>query len=145
MTTRWLSLLATAGMTGWSSATSARSPARPPRRNSSLALTFGAGRFITGGQVYESASTGLPIVSVHDPENETSRTLADYPGWYGSAAMTADAIADAFVATAEHAARQSDDDRTAARTYSQRYSRAAQLTPRIEAWTERIAAGEVGR
>ena len=110
-----------------------------------LVLTFGAGRFITGGKVYEYASTGLPIVSVHDPENETSRTLADYPGWYGSVAMTAEAIADAFIATAEHAATQSDDDRTTARTYSQRYSRAAQLTPRIEAWTKRIAAGEVGR
>ncbi|MEV8172861.1 glycosyl transferase [Microbacterium sp. NPDC077486] len=110
-----------------------------------LVLTFGAGRFITGGKVYEYASTGLPIVSVHDPENETSRTLADYPGWYGSAGMTADAIADAFVATAEHAATQSDDDRMTARTYSQRYSRAAQLAPRIEAWTKRIDADGDGR
>src|SRR5699024_3986558 len=53
-----------------------------------LVLTFGAGRFITGGKVYEYASTGLPIVSVHDPDNETSRTLAPYPGWHGAESMT---------------------------------------------------------
>ncbi|MGM7672161.1 glycosyl transferase [Microbacterium sp. A93] len=96
-----------------------------------LVLTFGAGRYITGGKVYEYASTGLPIVSVHDPINETTKTLAQYPGWHGTAAMTPTAIADAFVATAEEAASQTEDDREAARTFATRFSRAAQLSPRI--------------
>lgn len=103
-----------------------------------LILTFGAGRFITGGKVYEYASTGLPIVSVHDPENETSKTLAPYPGWHGSAAMTTEAIADAFIATAEDSVAQTAEQLSNARTFAERYSRAAQLEPRIHAWTERL-------
>lgn len=102
-----------------------------------LVLTFGAGRFITGGKVYEYASTGLPIVSIHDPANETSRTLAAYPGWHGASAMTTEAIADAFISTAEDAHQRSDVDRANARRYATRYSRAAQLRPRITTWTRR--------
>ncbi|MFJ4224654.1 glycosyl transferase [Microbacterium sp. NPDC089695] len=102
-----------------------------------LVLTFGAGRFITGGKVYEYASTGLPIVSVHDPANETSRTLAPYPGWHGAAAMTTEAIADAFIATAEYALSQTPSQRADARRQAEQYSRNAQLEPRIRSWTER--------
>lgn len=109
-----------------------------------LVLTFGAGRFITGGKVYEYASTGLPIVSVHDPANETSRTLAPYPGWHGASAMTTEAIADAFIATAEDALTQTDEQRGNAREVAERYSRDAQLEPRIRAWTERVGPGVVG-
>lgn len=105
-----------------------------------LVLTFGSGRFITGGKVYEYASTGLPIVSVHDPANETSRTLAHYPGWRGVAAMTVQAIADAFIATAEEAHARSDSDLQAARKFATRYSRATQLEPKITAWTNRVLA-----
>ncbi|WP_372967385.1 glycosyl transferase [Microbacterium sp.] len=109
-----------------------------------LVLTFGAGRFITGGKVYEYASTGLPIVSVHDPANETSRTLAPYPGWHGAASMTTEAIADAFIATAEDALAQRADDRTDARRMAERYSRTAQLEPRIRSWTERLTQQSAG-
>lgn len=98
-----------------------------------LVLTFGAGRYITGGKVYEYASTGLPIVSVHDPVNETSRILADHPGWRGAAGLEPDQIADAIIATAEAAAAQSEADREAVRVSARRFARGAQLQPRIEA------------
>lgn len=104
-----------------------------------LLLAFGSGRFITGGKVYEYASTGLPIVSVHDPANETTRTLADYPGWHGASAMTPDAIADAFIATAAAARDQTEDQRRQARAYARRYSRHAQLAPRISELQELVA------
>lgn len=103
-----------------------------------LVLTFGAGRFITGGKVYEYASTGLPIVSIHDPDNETSRTLADYPGWHGTASMAVDDIASAFIATAESAHDRTAAEIEAARRFATRYSRAAQLKPRIDEWTHRV-------
>lgn len=106
-----------------------------------LVLTFGAGRYITGGKVYEYASTGLPIVSVHDPINETTRTLADYPGWFGAARMTPDAIADAFVMAAEYASAQTDADREDARAFATRYSRHAQLAPRIEMLRSQLESG----
>lgn len=103
-----------------------------------LVLTFGAGRYITGGKVYEYASTGLPIVSVHDPINETSRTLAQYPGWRGAEVMTSTAIADAFIATAEAALAQTESDREVARKFAARFSRKAQLAPRIRSLRDRF-------
>lgn len=109
-----------------------------------LVLTFGAGRFITGGKVYEYASTGLPIVSVHDPANETSRTLAEYPGWHGAVAMTVDAIASAFIETAEDAYSRTAEDQDRARAFARRFSRDAQLAPRIEDWTRRVNASTKG-
>jgi len=108
-------------------------------RFDALVLTFGSGRFITGGKVYEYASTGLPIVSIHDPVNETTRTLADYPGWHGASTMTADAIADAFIATAAAARDQTEEQRSQARAYARRYSRTAQLSPRISELQELVA------
>jgi glycosyltransferase involved in cell wall biosynthesis len=109
-----------------------------------LVLTFGAGRYITGGKVYEYASTGLPIVSVHDPVNETSRILAEHPGWHGAAGLEPDQIADAIIATAEAAATQSDADRAAARRSARRFARHAQLAPRIEALSRAIEARATG-
>ena len=100
-----------------------------------LVLTFGSGRYITGGKVYEYASTGLPIVSVHDPANETTQTLHDHPGWHGAVNMTREAIADAFIATAEYASMQTSDDRERSRREAMRFSRGAQLDPRIEELT----------
>ena len=96
-----------------------------------LILTFGSGRYITGGKVYEYASTGLPIVSIHDPANETSKTLAEHPGWHGAANMTSEAIAEAFIRTAEFASTQTTGDREKARMNARRFSRDAQLAPRI--------------
>lgn len=96
-----------------------------------LVLTFGSGRYITGGKVYEYASTGLPIVSVHSPENETSNILADHPGWTGTRSMQPDDIADAFVRTAQIAVDQTADQRRAAREHALRFSRAEQLAPAI--------------
>ncbi|MEL5992049.1 glycosyltransferase [Microbacterium phosphatis] len=109
-----------------------------------LVLTFGAGRYITGGKVYEYASTGLPIVSVHDPVNETSRILADHPGWHGAAGLEPDQVADAIIATAEDAATQTAADRGAVRESAQRFARGAQLQPRIRALREAVEARAKG-
>ncbi|GAA4165591.1 hypothetical protein GCM10022286_29070 [Gryllotalpicola daejeonensis] len=100
-----------------------------------LLLTFGAGKYITGGKVYEYAATGLPIVSVHDPMNETSRTLAEYPGWRGVRSMSADDVSDAFIEVAERAAVQSEEERVAAREWARRFERERQLLP----WVTRLA------
>jgi len=105
-----------------------------------LILTFGTGRFITGGKVYEYASTGLPIVSVHDPANETTNTLSEYPGWNGTSEMTASAIADAFISTAEEALSLGEQELATARKFAERYSRSAQLAPRIAEWRKRVTA-----
>ena len=109
-----------------------------------LVLTFGAGRYITGGKVYEYASTGLPIVSVHDPVNETSRILADHPGWHGAASLSPSDVADAIIATAEAAATQSDAERRAVQEHARRFARSAQLEPRIADLEKLVASRRNG-
>lgn len=107
-----------------------------------LVLTFGAGEYITGGKVYEYASTGLPIVSVHDPVNETSRILADYPGWRGVRSLRADDVADAFIEVAGIAATQTESTRQRAVAYATRFAREAQLAPRIARLTQLVRKDE---
>ncbi len=107
-----------------------------------LVLTFGAGEYITGGKVYEYASTGLPIASVHDPVNETSRILADYPGWRGVSSLRADDVADAFIAVADLAASQTATTRQQAVSFANRFAREAQLAPRIARLTQLVRKGE---
>jgi glycosyltransferase involved in cell wall biosynthesis len=113
-------------------------------RFDALLLTFGAGRYITGGKVYEYASTGLPIVSVHDPVNETSRILADHPGWRGVRSMNREDVADAFIQVATIAAGQTDADRSAVAVSARRFARSAQLRPRIEELTAFVRHAKTG-
>lgn len=103
-----------------------------------LVLLAGAGRYVTGGKPYEYASTGLPIASIHDPANDTSRVLADYPGWRGATSMSADDIAATFISVAEYAAAQTEEQRAAARLWAQRYERAAQLEPAVRRLTAEL-------
>lgn len=94
-----------------------------------LLLLAGGGRYVTGGKPYEYASTGLPVASVHDRGNDTSRVLEEYPGWQGVASMSADDIAATLVSVAEYAASQTEEQRIAARQWATRYERSAQLEP----------------
>lgn len=100
-----------------------------------LVLMAGAGRYVTGGKAYEYAATGLPIASVHDPKNDTSRALADYPWWRGTPTMSAEDIADTVIAVAELAATQSEEQRVQGRVWAQRYERLNALVP----WVHRLA------
>src|SRR5207247_40634 len=45
-------------------------------------LMLGKGRYVTSGKVFEYLATGLPIVSVHDPENAASDVLQGHPLWF---------------------------------------------------------------
>lgn len=101
-----------------------------------LLLLAGGGRYVTGGKVYEYAATGLPVASVHDLQADTSRVLAEYPGWRGVASMSADDVAATFISVADYAACQTEEQRRAAREWATRYERSAQLAP----WAHRLAA-----
>ncbi|WP_344792607.1 glycosyl transferase [Gryllotalpicola daejeonensis] len=105
-----------------------------------LVLMAGAGRYVTGGKVYEYAATGLPIASVHDPANDTSSALAQYPWWRGSARADAESYAATFIEVAELAAAQTEEQRAAAREWARRFEREAQLAPRIDGLAELIGA-----
>ncbi|TDD27519.1 glycosyl transferase [Kribbella turkmenica] len=103
-------------------------------------LMLGKGRCVTSGKVFEYLATGLPIVSVHDPENAASDVLRGHPLWFPVSEVTPEAIAAALIEAA-HAARTADEDiRAKAREFGASYRRDLQLDPRIE----RLAAAVKG-
>jgi len=53
---------------------------------------------VTSGKVYEYVATGLPIVSVLEPEHDARRVLSGYPRWYDAAGHSPAGLADAMLA-----------------------------------------------
>jgi glycosyltransferase involved in cell wall biosynthesis len=100
-----------------------------------LLLVLGPGRYVTSGKVFEYMATGLPIVSVHSPENVVRDIVTGYPLWFPAAALDADSIADALRAAA---AVTVDRDRfvrlrTEGIAYARQFERRRQLAPAIAA------------
>lgn len=104
-----------------------------------LLLALSSSRFITSGKVFEYAATGLPITSVHATDSAASTLLKDHPAWHPTETMNADSIADAFVSTAEQAARYTEADVSDAREWASQFSREQQLQPRIDALRKRLS------
>lgn len=100
-----------------------------------LILPLGTSRFMTSGKVFEYMATGLPIVSVHDPVLAVSDTLRGYPGWFPATSLDPGHIAAALIRAHDYAARQTLEDRLAARAWADRYERSRILTPIVQAWT----------
>ncbi|XRD70673.1 glycosyl transferase [Microbacterium esteraromaticum] len=98
-----------------------------------LVLALGTGRYVTSGKVYEYAATGLPIAAIHDPGNAATDVLKGTPVHVPIDAVTPAAIATALEETARMAASQTVEERRAAQDAAARYSRTAQLAPRIDA------------
>lgn len=101
-------------------------------RFDALLLALGTGRYVTSGKVYEYASTGLPIVSVHDPGNAASDVLRGAPQWHPVADLSADGIADALIDAAAAAISSTPAQRAAARDWATQFHRDGQLGPQIE-------------
>jgi glycosyltransferase involved in cell wall biosynthesis len=102
-------------------------------------LMLGKGRYVTSGKVFEYLATGLPIVSVHDPENAASDVLRGHPLWFPVAEVTPAGIAAALTEAA-HAARTADEGvRAKAREFGTSYRRDLQLDPRIQALAEAVS------
>lgn len=105
-----------------------------------LLLVLGTGRYVTSGKVYEYLSTGLPIISVHDPGNAVSGVLMGYPLWFPASDLSPDGVAAALRAGARAAATLDPTARAAGRAFAERYSREHQLRPRIAALRAAVGA-----
>lgn len=111
--------------------------ARTYRGFDALVLALGTGRYVTSGKVFEYAATGIPVVSVHDPGNAATDVMRESPAWVPARALSVTAVAEALSAGARLAAEQTPQQRAAAQKWGARYSRSAQLTPRIAALAPR--------
>jgi glycosyltransferase involved in cell wall biosynthesis len=99
------------------------------------------GWYMTSGKIYEYMSTGLPIMSAHETEHGALEVLDGYPLWTPPPRdMTAELLADSFVATAEMVLSATDEQRAAARAYGARYERRAQMAPAVGDLVDSIAA-----
>ncbi|HEX3004953.1 MAG TPA: glycosyltransferase [Angustibacter sp.] len=103
-----------------------------------LLLVLGKGRYVTSGKVFEYLSTGLPIVSVHDPGNAASDVLRGYPLWFPADDLSAPAVAAALTAAARAARAPDPAVAEACRAFAARYSRERQLAPRVQALREEV-------
>ncbi|MBB5788403.1 glycosyl transferase [Jiangella mangrovi] len=101
-------------------------------------LILAAGRYVTSGKVFEYLATGLPVVSVHHPDNAAGDVLRGHPLWFPAADLSPDGIAAALVAAAEAVATAGPELRQQARDFGARYRRDLQLDPRIDALTELV-------
>jgi glycosyltransferase involved in cell wall biosynthesis len=99
-------------------------------------LMLGKGKYVTSGKVFEYLATGLPVVSVHDPENAASDVLRGHPLWFPVTEVTPEGIAAALIEAA-HAARSADAGiRQKAREFGAGYRRDLIMDPRIDALAE---------
>ena len=78
---------------------------------------------VTSGKVYEYVATGLPIVSVVDPDHDARRVLAGYPRWFDAAADTPESLADAMIAALANATAAGTSASASAVEYGARFRR----------------------
>lgn len=103
-------------------------------------LMLGTGRYVTSGKVFEYLATGLPVVSVHDPANAASDVMSGYPLWFPAAALTAEGVAEALVASAEAAVAADPVLRAQSVHYAESYLRDRQLVPRVTTLRDGLAS-----
>ncbi|RIQ19614.1 glycosyltransferase family protein [Jiangella rhizosphaerae] len=104
-------------------------------------LILAAGTYVTSGKVFEYLATGLPIVSVHDPDNAATDVLRGHPLWFPVASLSPEDVAAALVAAASAAVGATPEQRRAAVEFGARYRRDLQLDPRIDALAASLQAG----
>lgn len=92
-----------------------------------LLLIIGGGRFVTSGKVYEYLAAGLPIVSIHDPENGAKEVLKGYPLWFPVDDLSVAGVSAALVTAAEAARTATPEVRQACAEFGRRGERLAQL------------------
>jgi glycosyltransferase involved in cell wall biosynthesis len=105
-----------------------------------LVLMVASSPYVTSGKVFEYAATGLPIASIHEADTATSAVLSGHPAWYLTPSVDADAVAGTLQQVAKRAAAYTPADLRAAQEWATRYSREAQLAPRIASLRSGVGA-----
>lgn len=104
-----------------------------------LVLALASGPGVTSGKVFEFAGTGLPVVSVHDPESAASTIMSGSPVWTPSRTLGADDVADAFIRTAALIRSQTPESRDNAIAWGAEWERMRQLARPVSELTGHLA------
>lgn len=96
-----------------------------------LVLALVGGRYVTSGKVYDYVSTGLPVMSAHEPVHAAAEILDGYPLWVSNEGMDAQCLARAFIETAHLVVKATTQDRQKAREHAAQFERYAQIEPAV--------------
>ena len=105
-----------------------------------LLLALVGGRYVTSGKVYDYVSTGLPVMSAHEPAHAATEILDGYPLWVRNEGLTAEDLARAFIQTAHLAVDATTEDRLASRRHAGQFERYAQIEPAVLRLTDQFAS-----
>lgn len=97
-----------------------------------LVLALASGPGVTSGKVFEFAATGLPVLSVHDPDSAAATVMRDSPVWTQVAAVSAEDVADGLSETAQRVFQQTSATREAAIAWGSRWERSRQLATGVD-------------
>lgn len=103
-----------------------------------LLLALVGGPYVTSGKVFDYMSTGLPVMSAHEPEHAAAEVLRGYPLWVQNEGVDPESLADAFVRTAQLALTATMQDRWRARRHAEQFERYAQMEPGIARLSQRF-------
>jgi glycosyltransferase involved in cell wall biosynthesis len=104
-----------------------------------LLFLITGGQYMTSGKVYEYLATGLPIMSAHQPDHGACEVLTEYPLWTPPPTeMTADRLAESYIATARTILSATERQRAAALAYGARYQRRAQMMAAVQDLVESL-------
>jgi hypothetical protein len=105
-----------------------------------LVLALVGGRYVTSGKVYDYVSTGLPVMSAHEPAHAAAEILDGYPLWVRNNGLKAEHLAQAFVETAQMAVHATAEDRQKARRHASQFERYEQIEPAVLRLTEHFTS-----
>lgn len=107
-----------------------------------LILILMGGAYVTSGKVYEFMAAGVPIVSAHAIDHEAANVLNGHPLWSGNVGLDEAAIAEAICVAAHRAVDASEEDRLAARSHAEKYSRGAIMATAVRHLADLVEHGQ---
>jgi glycosyltransferase involved in cell wall biosynthesis len=105
-----------------------------------LAMILPSSRYMTAGKGYDYMAAGRPVIGVHEPRNHTTQVFRDYPLFFGTPTVTAEAVRDALVASVRAARAQTREQYDACRAIALAHTWDKAMDP-VGAEVERLAHG----
>lgn len=103
-----------------------------------LLLALAGGKYVTSGKIFEYLSTGLPVISAHEPEHAAADLLRSYPLWAATEGLAPEQLARAFARGAQLARAAGPAERAEALRYAAQFERRLQLMPAVRALVEQV-------